>query len=110
MKNGKSASGSTRPKEGEGELMDSVVWVFAGLENVDMSGQEEIALTDDFALKKPDELLLSCRDRYSMSGNDFRQIEDVSCFLLRRERGPSLRSPERDRHVSRLQDALLAFQ
>ena len=90
--------------------MNSVVWVFTGLENVDMFGQEEIALTDSLTLRKPEKLLLSCRDRYSMSGCDFQQLENVSCFLLLSEQAPSLRSPERDKHLAKLQNALMAFQ
>jgi hypothetical protein len=90
--------------------MDSVVWIFTGLQNIDMVGQQEIKLTDRLALHKPNGLLLSCRDRNALGGRDFQQMESVSCFLLLRENGSPLRTPEREKYVSRLQNALMAFQ
>jgi hypothetical protein len=90
--------------------MAPAVWVFAGLKDVSMAGQQEIRLTNSFTLNQPDELLLSCRDRYLLCGRDWQQIENVSCFLLLREQAPPLRGPERDKHFAGLQNALMAFQ
>lgn len=90
--------------------MDTTVWIFTGMQDVEMAGQQEIRLTDTLTLQKPNELLLSCRDRNALGGRDFQQMENVSCFLLLRENASPLRTPEREKHVSRLQNALMAFQ
>jgi hypothetical protein len=90
--------------------MDSTVWIFTGLQNVDMAGQQEIRMSDRLSLQTPNELLLSCRDRNALGGRDFQQTGNVSCFLLLRENASPLRTPEREKYVSRLQNALMAFQ
>jgi hypothetical protein len=90
--------------------MDSVLWIFTGLQNIDMAGQQEIKLTDRLVLQRPNPLLLSCRDPHALGGRDFQQAKNASCFLLLRENASPLRTPEREKYVSRIQNAVMAFQ
>ena len=90
--------------------VDSTVWVFTALENVNLPGLEEVKLTESLSLVRPNQLLLSCRDRHALSGEQYQRLENISCFLLLREQAPPFRGPERDKRVSKLQNALMAFQ
>ena len=90
--------------------VNSIIWVFTALADVQMAGKQEVQLNDRIALQTPNDLLLSCRDQHALGGEDFRRMETVSCFLLLREAAPPLRTPERQKYSWSLQNALMAFQ
>jgi|GEM_PF-697583 len=90
----------------------AAIWTFAGLRNVDLGGQSELDLGYGQSLIKTNSFLLSARDRSLMSGLQYRDEENHSCYLVDRKIQPIFpdSNDQRQSCIERLQNALLAFQ
>jgi hypothetical protein len=60
----------------------NTVWTFTGLRVVDLGGLDPVALGSNFFLTLPSPLLLSARHRHAMNEREWREMEDIDCFLV----------------------------
>ena len=82
---------------------------FTGLRSVNIGEDAEVKLTDAFSLVRPNDFLLSARDRHGMNEREYDEEAKVSRYLVHR-RVTSIFEPVGPHDTETIQNALVAFQ
>ena len=62
--------------------------MFSGLRGVEVGDESEVSLGNGFSLVKPNEWILSARERHSMTGSEFLAAADASRYLVYKHEPP----------------------
>ena len=89
----------------------TTVWTYCGIRNVVLDdGQDSMELGSGFSLEKPSDFLLSARDRYFMSDEEYKHAETVSAYLIHKSQQSCMENERWEESVEAFQHGLMALQ
>src|SRR5260370_31216781 len=88
----------------------TMVWTYGAIRNVALETHDSLELGTGFSLARPTDVLLSGRDRYFMTEEEYKHAETVGAYLIYKSRQSAIRDQSRDESLEAFQHGLMAFQ